>query len=152
MDLLDDDTLLDLRRRARRTDPAAVTAEEQSERSEAPDSNADLQAWMADAGIDAVDGGRDPTPEGACHVCKANAAKYTCAHCHRGACAAHQWIMFGLCHRCATEERIRRWHARGRPETENWLDPGRGDEPGGDRVPGRDREGDGDGSDREARP
>lgn len=122
VDLLDDDSLLDLRRRARRTDPAAVTAEERSERGEAPGTNPALADWMRSAGIDAVGPHESDAPDGDCHVCRRRAAKYTCAHCGKGACAAHQWVMFGLCHRCATEDRIRRWHAKGRPESDNWLE------------------------------
>lgn len=131
MDLLDDDSLLDLRRRARRTDPAAVTAEERSERTETPDTNRDLADWLRASGIDRVGTEEGPPPDGECHVCKTRSAKYTCAQCGRGACAAHQWVMFGLCHRCATEDRIRRWHAQGRPEAKNWLDDA-AEDPGDD--------------------
>jgi hypothetical protein len=98
MDLLDDDRLLDLRPRARRTDAAAVIAEERSRAAPLPEANADLMAWSRPEGT--------PAPaaapvRGACSVCQARPATSDCAGCGQGVCAGDRWSLLGLCKRCA---------------------------------------------------
>jgi hypothetical protein len=126
LSILDDEGLLDLRGRARATDPAAVAAEERSHRRSLPSRNEDLAAWRppeADAPAAADDSAAATAAAGSvCHVDGARAARYECKQCGRPMCAEHTWVMFSLCTACATEDRIRRWHASARPEDANWLD------------------------------
>lgn len=110
MDLLDDDDLIDLRSRARRTDPQAIVAEERSRWQEMPDANADLHAWSAPS----------EKAGGTCHACE-RTGRMRCKACERTACAGHSWIMLGVCRDCATEDRVKRWNKR--PEaSDNWLE------------------------------
>lgn len=121
LSLLDDDGLLDLRGRARATDPAAVAAEERARRGRVPATNRDLEAWRPEA-PDTTTGPPADAAEGTvCHIDGDRAARYTCKQCGRPMCAEHTWIMFGLCTACATEERMQRWHDAARPEDRNWL-------------------------------
>lgn len=114
MDLLDDDALLDIRRRGARTDPRAAMTE-LSAHEELPDRNSALSSWAANLGKP------DAKPaKGGCHLCS-SPQRYTCNQCSRGACAADYWVMFGLCRHCANEERVQRYHNTPEPEANNWL-------------------------------
>ena len=125
IDLLDDADLLDLRDRARRTDPQAVTREERQRHKDLPAANAELEAWLAEPRHGGGQASVDPAAVGAqCQIVAGRAAKYRCNQCGRDACAEHYWVMFGLCTSCASEERVRRWHGDSRPEDHNWLDEG----------------------------
>jgi hypothetical protein len=100
--LLDDDRVLDLRPRARRTDPGAVAAEERARRPPLPAANAALREW-SEAGPD----GRVPAPVGQapaasdrCSVCGTRAAKVLCRNCGQGACTMDTWSLLGMCKRC----------------------------------------------------
>ncbi len=114
MDLLDDDDLLNLRRRARSTDPEAVVAEERSGRLVLPSQNRDLDEWASTpAGSQSEAPARGPGTAGACHVCGTRPGRSTCANCGRKACHADMWVMLRLCRACAKDERYR---ADGAPE------------------------------------
>lgn len=115
MDLLDDDGLMDIGRRAKGTDPEAVTRELRSGRATMAPVNPALNDWAANLGRPG-----DAAPSGGCHVC-GRTGRYTCNQCHRSACAADYWLMFGLCRDCAKEERVSRWHQDAAPEQTNWL-------------------------------
>lgn len=131
MDLLDDDTLLDLRRRAKATDPAAVLEEERRQRQQAagtsPRSSAPLvwpqgQASLANTTGIPLDPG--PAP-GTCALCQQRPAKDACTSCGRPACAADLWVMLRLCRACASDADVARGQRGARPEGSNWLQRGR---------------------------
>lgn len=124
-DLLDDDGLLDLRRRAKATDPAAVIAEERGTRSApkaepVPDA---LLRLVADAGrAPATPAEAGPAvATGMCPICKVRRGRQQCNSCHRTVCPADIWTMFGLCKTCATAQDVAHWHRPAVPETDNWL-------------------------------
>lgn len=114
MDILDDDGLLELGPRARRTDPAAVTREEREKHRLLPKANPSLAEWGPTS---------EPAADDAatCHADERD-AKYHCKQCGRGACAQHFWVMFGLCRECATQDRVGAIHREKRPEDRNWLE------------------------------
>lgn len=122
MDLLDDDGLLDLRRRGRATDPRSAVAEERRRRDQAADDEPDWGSLGADAegGRDGSDGA-DAVPEGTCPICKRRAGALDCRSCGRRVCKSDAWIMFGLCRTCAKEDRVQRWNEQAAPEDRNWL-------------------------------
>lgn len=99
MDLLDDDRVLDLRPRAKRTDAAAVIDEERRRAPALPEANAALRSWQG------------PTPQepprqaidGACAICATRPARVACPACGLGVCSTDLWSMLGLCKRCAAE-------------------------------------------------
>lgn len=122
MDLLDDDGLLQIGKG--RTDPAALVHSMRAERRPVPDANRALRAWMEESAAPEPAAAPGPAAGGQCHLCKARPARYTCRQCGRGSCAEHHWVMFGLCQRCAREDRIKRWHDGARPEPRNWLEDG----------------------------
>lgn len=99
MDLLDDDRVLDLRPRARRTDAAAVIDEERRRAPPLPAANAALRGWEGPV--------PEPTaresPAGPCAICATRAARTACPACGLGVCATDLWSMLGLCKRCAAE-------------------------------------------------
>ncbi len=113
MDLLDDDSLLDIRHRAKKTDPGAVIAELRGQ-SDRPERNAALTDWASNLGR------KEASPDGGCHLCSAP-GRYACNQCQQPACAADYWLMFGLCRRCAKDERVQRFHKELEPEERNWL-------------------------------
>jgi hypothetical protein len=103
MDLLDDDRLLDLRPRARRTDAAAVIGEERSRAEPVPEANEALRQWP---GAPVEPTPAKPTdPTALCAVCGAKPARATCPACQQGVCVADLWSMLGLCKRCAAKAR-----------------------------------------------
>lgn len=136
--LLDDDRLIDLRRRARATDPAAVLAEE-GRRTAMPAANAALRAWPTPTAAAPPEGGsathaqpgrpdQDRAAAGGpalCGLCGTRPARGTCAMCGRGACAADLWVMLRLCRGCASEDAVARGQRGAKPEERNWLDGGR---------------------------
>lgn len=99
MDLLDDDRLLDLRPRARRTDAAAVIDEERARAVPTPEANAALRDWAGPAHSQAAPAGA----QGQCTVCEARPARTLCPVCGLGVCSSDVRTMLGLCRRCATE-------------------------------------------------
>ena len=117
MDLLDDDGLLDIRRRARGTDPAAVTRElsDRVRRDDVPERNSALNDWAANLGNPR----QAPTAE-SCHLC-GKAAHTTCNQCGNKACTADFWVMYGLCRRCAKDDRVHNAQRTPEPEETNWL-------------------------------
>ena len=127
VDLLADDALLDLRPRAKPTDPLAVVAEEASLRAAAPRLPAVQEADPAPApgavlpAAPAATHPGHPGPAAACHAC-AKAAAGACASCGRAVCAQHRWTMLALCVGCASEERVGRAQREARPEPRNWLE------------------------------
>lgn len=122
MDLLDDDELMDVGPRAKRSDPNAVTKELRSKRKDLGAENSALGKWAEGLGGDKVDSFRDVAEraEDECHLCTAVGRK-TCEQCGKKACASHFWVMFGLCRSCATEDRVKAWHKDAKPESKNWL-------------------------------
>ncbi len=107
-DLLDDDGLLDLRKRARDVD--GVVAEERSRWDDLPPSNQALAAWDT----------KKPAL-GRCHVCD-HPPRMTCRSCHKQACGSHSWVMLGVCRACATEDRVARWNKEKQASDKNWLE------------------------------
>jgi hypothetical protein len=99
LDLLDDDRLLDLRPRARRTDAAAVIGEERARAAPTPEANAALREWAGPAPAAQA----PPEPQGPCAVCSAKPARLRCPACGLGVCSADVWTMLGLCRPCAAE-------------------------------------------------
>lgn len=129
MDLLDDDTLIDLRRRARPTDPAAVLAEE-GRRSSLPARNPALRDWEGTSqppttpGPNQTDASAAPG-NGLCQLCGTRPQRGQCAMCHRHACAADLWVMLRLCRDCASDDAVARGQRGAQPEAGNWLEGNR---------------------------
>lgn len=130
-DLLDDDALLDLRQRAKRTDPAAVLDEERR-RTPLPASNPALRAWQGNAPPAAPGAPRAATPDGddanaanandlLCQLCRTRPQRGQCAMCGRRACAADLWVMLRLCRDCASDDAVARGQRGAQPEERNWL-------------------------------
>lgn len=119
MDLLDDDGLLDIGRRARRTDPQAAV-EELRPRDTVPERNSALSDWAAGLGTDG-NAGNSSTE---CHLCN-RPGPHACNQCGRAACTADFWVMYGLCRACAKDDRVHNAQRTPEPEATNWL--------GGDR-------------------
>ena len=121
-DLLDDEALLDLRRRAKATDPAAVLAEERQRRQAlASKGSNDLRLPAAPGPVSG--------PTSTCALCGTRAAKGTCTSCGRPACAADLWVMLRLCRACASDADVARGQRGARPEGTNWLDQRTGGRP-----------------------
>jgi hypothetical protein len=114
-DLLDDEALLDLRRRGARTDPAAAIAEERSRTAPLAPANRDLQAF-SDAPPRMT-----PGQDLDCPLCHVRPARQVCNACRRRVCSADIWTMLGLCKDCASAEDVARWHKPAEPEATNWL-------------------------------
>lgn len=109
VDLLDDDSLLDLGKGKRITDPEeAVRSMRRDDHT--PASNQALQEWAKPA----------PQHDGTCHLCK-SPARLRCRQCNKGACGKDSWVMLGLCRTCATEERMRLAHDHQRTVGDDWL-------------------------------
>lgn len=113
-DLLDDESLLDLRRRAKATDPGAVLAEERRRRDAFSARSNDLAVPATPA-----------VPAGPCAVCKARPAKDQCTNCGQAVCAADLWVMLRLCRACADDGDVARGQRGARPEAKNWLEGSR---------------------------
>ena len=129
MDLLDDESLIDLRRRAKATDPAAVLEEERRRREAVP-SRGTTPGSVPGAPLS----GAAPaaaSPDGLCALCLTRPARGTCAMCGRAACSADLWVMLRLCRSCANERDVERGQRPAKPEPGNWL--------AGDRAPAADR-------------
>lgn len=96
--LLDDDDLLDLRPRGKRTDPAAFVADERRRKVAVPPENQALREWESRPPS-------TPTAPAAPQACAAcgKPAKATCAQCGLGMCANDAWTMLGLCKRCVAD-------------------------------------------------
>lgn len=110
VDLLGDDDLLNLGKRAKSTDPAAVVQEERARKS-MPTNNVDLQEFQA-----------KPKESSTCGVCNKNAPKRTCHNCGKRVCNHCSWTMLGLCQVCAREDRVAKFNTQQAPEDNNWLD------------------------------
>lgn len=132
MDLLDDDALIDLRRRARPTDPAAVLQEE-GRRTAMPSTNPAFREFQDQSRIPstpAVDpsstsppgAGTTPLAQGLCQLCTTRPARGSCAMCGRSACAADLWVMLRLCRDCASDDAVARGQRGAKPEDRNWLE------------------------------
>ncbi len=115
MDLLGDDDLIDLRKRAKSSDPAAFVDDARRHRPSLPESNRELARWAQDR--PAAQPAANPDH---CHQCK-NPPRMVCKSCDRPSCAAHSWAMLGVCRGCATEDRMKRWH-RSTVSDKNWLE------------------------------
>lgn len=126
MDLLDDESLIDLRRRAKATDPGAVLEEERRRREAAPAKG----SGASSAGSKSHGSGSPAEaalPDGLCALCLTRPSRGTCAMCGRAACAADLWVMLRLCRSCANERDVERGQRPAKPEPGNWL--------AGDRKP-----------------
>ena len=115
-DLLDDDSLLDLRRRAKPTAPAAVLSEERQRR--------DAVGRRFDQAIVAAAVPARAEGPATCAVCGTRPARDACTACGRPACAADLWIMLRLCRSCADDRDVARGQRGARPEDRNWLQGG----------------------------
>ena len=115
-DLLDDEALIDLRRRAKATDPAAVLSEERQRRASATPGAPTLAAMPASAPAP------EPAAEGVCAICRTRRAKDKCTLCGKPTCAADLWIMLRLCRACADERAVERGQRGAKPEAGNWLE------------------------------
>lgn len=98
--LLDDDDVLDLRPRGKRTDPAAFVADERRRTVPVPPENQALQQWTDRPGSTPATA---PSPQ-SCATC-GKPAKARCAQCGLGMCANDGWTMLGLCRSCAPGQR-----------------------------------------------
>lgn len=105
VDLLGDDRVLDLRPRARRTDAAAVAAEERARRPPLPAANAALRDWSQSTSAAPAEAAPPTTAGGMCSLCGTRAAKTVCRNCGLGACAIDTWTLLGLCKRCVDDGR-----------------------------------------------
>lgn len=117
MDLLDDESLIDLRRRAKSTDPAAVLDEERQRRSSPASSGTQPHTTGPLSGAASA----PASPDGLCALCHTRPSRGTCALCGRAACAADLWIMLRLCRSCANERDVERGQRPAEPEPANWL-------------------------------
>jgi hypothetical protein len=100
MDLLDDESLLDL-------GPV--------KRSRA---NKALEDWQP---LETPQPEHQPKAGGDCALCGQRPGKRACEGCRRWVCSTDMWTMFGLCVECATEERVGQWKAEKRVSGANWL-------------------------------
>ena len=107
MDLLDDESLIDLRRRAS---------------SKAASPQAGLPAIPSPSPLSGT-AAAPAVPDGMCGLCVTRPARGTCAMCGRGACAADLWVMLRLCRSCASERDMERSQRPAQPEASNWLGP-----------------------------
>jgi len=112
MDLLDDEALIDLRRRAKATDPGAVLAEERQRRQTTKPQNFSLPDAAAP----------ETVPAGLCALCKTRPLRDHCVQCGRAACAADLWVMLRLCRTCASDDDVERGQRGSRPGQRNWLE------------------------------
>jgi hypothetical protein len=129
MDLLDDESLIDLRRRAKATDPAAVLEEERRRRAATPSAKGPVDGTPATplgAPAATPSAAASASAQGLCALCLTRPSRGTCAMCGRGACAADLWVMLRLCRSCASERDMERSQRPARPEASNWLGPGPG--------------------------
>jgi hypothetical protein len=95
MDLLDDDSVIDLRPRGRKTDPAAFIEQQRGRGVPVPPENAPLREWARPE-----PGPASPSQHlGACVRC-GRPARRQCAQCQQAVCAADSWSMLGLCRAC----------------------------------------------------
>jgi hypothetical protein len=96
MDLLDDDEVIDLRPRGRKTDPAAFIEQQRRRAPKVPSENEALRGW----------GERPEAPPapvgelGPCTRCGTRQARSRCAQCGQAVCATDAWSMLGLCRAC----------------------------------------------------
>ncbi|HJQ92891.1 MAG TPA: hypothetical protein VJ874_01245, partial [Candidatus Thermoplasmatota archaeon] len=96
MDLLDDDEVIDLRPRGKKTDPAAFIEQQRRRAPQVPSENLPLREW----------GERPEQPPaasgglGLCERCGTRPAKVRCAQCGEGVCTPDAWSMLGLCKQC----------------------------------------------------
>jgi hypothetical protein len=95
MDLLDDDSVIDLRPRGRKTDPAAFIQQQRGRGVAVPAENAPLRDWERPAAAPAT----LPQALGPCVRC-GKTARSRCAQCAEAVCAADAWAMLGLCRAC----------------------------------------------------
>ena len=124
-DLLDDESLLDLRRRAKPTDPAAVLAEERARRKAVarPPTRATESTESWENGTGSPDSVDSVARSGAmCGVCKTRPARDRCTSCGQPACAADLWVMLRLCRSCASDGDVARGQRGAKPEGRNWLE------------------------------
>lgn len=99
VDLLDDDSVLDLRPRGRRTDPAAFVEQQRRRATAVPAENAPLRDWEPRPGPQPV----EAAALGPCARC-GRPARRRCAQCGQAACAADSWALLGLCKACVAAE------------------------------------------------
>lgn len=58
-----------------------------------------------------------------CHLCpEEKEAIGECVLCGKPACAAHRWVMLGLCHACASEEEVAEGANPKPPRPQDYLD------------------------------
>ncbi|MHB1261289.1 MAG: hypothetical protein ACYC2H_06190 [Thermoplasmatota archaeon] len=97
MDLLDDDSVIDLRPRGKKTDPAAFIEQQRRRATPVPEENAALRGWEQRPEPPAPTQGGEL---GLCSTCGTRQARSRCAQCGKAVCAADAWSMLGLCKAC----------------------------------------------------
>jgi hypothetical protein len=97
MDLLDDDSVIDLRPRGKKTDPAAFIEQQRRRASPVPAENAPLRDWERSAEPSAP---AAPAELGLCVKCGTRPARSRCAQCGEAVCATDAWSLLGLCKAC----------------------------------------------------
>lgn len=96
MDLLDDDEVIDLRPRGRKTDPAAFIEQQRRRAPQVPSENAALRDWG-----DRPEPARAPAGDlGLCTRCGTRQARARCAQCGQAVCSTDAWALLGLCKPC----------------------------------------------------
>ena len=96
MDLLDDDEVIDLRPRGRKTDPAAFIEQQRRRAPQLPSENQPLRDWGERPGPTTSPAG----DLGQCVRCGVRQARARCAQCNEAVCTTDAWAMLGLCRRC----------------------------------------------------
>ena len=96
MDLLDDDEVIDLRPRGKKTDPAAFIEQQRRRAPQVPSENGALRDWGERPQPPAA----TPSELGLCARCGTRQARGRCAQCGQAVCATDAWSMLGLCKAC----------------------------------------------------
>lgn len=74
----------------------------------------ELERWAERAralGAEPHSSDRNPPASGPCVVCVDKPGSVRCLQCQRVVCAAHSWVMLGLCKACLPEERMKQARA-----------------------------------------
>lgn len=108
VDLLDDDSLLNLRKRRSTTDPLEATKEIRANFHTGPATNEALEAWKREQAA------KQEEPS-------TSAGPRTCRSCGTSVTAKDHWVMLGLCKSCVGEEKLKQPDRLGQVEDTDWL-------------------------------
>jgi hypothetical protein len=120
MDLLDDEELLNVRRRGDGSAAKAAGQAPQGASSKVQENQA-LRDWSPPSAPAADAASKGPVADGTCPICTVRPGRRKCNACHRIVCTGDLWTMLGLCTECSTEQDIAHWHRPAAPEERNWL-------------------------------